>query len=72
MDKKTFLDDLQSKINQIIENTPIKDVEKNIRALITQALSRLDVVTREEFEIQEAKIAELEAKIARLEEKLEK
>lgn len=72
MDKKTLLDDLQSKINQIIENTPIKDVEKNIRALITQALTRLDVVTREEFDIQAAKIAELEAKIKRLEEKLEK
>ncbi|MDR1311317.1 MAG: accessory factor UbiK family protein [Burkholderiaceae bacterium] len=70
MDKKNLFDDLQSRVNQIIDNTPIRDVEKNIRALLTQALSRLDMVTSEEFALQAKTIVQLRKQVAALEKRV--
>lgn len=77
MDVNSFFNDLQGKINQAIENSPAKDMEKNVKAMMTQGFSKLDLVTREEFDIQtqvlaktRAKLEELEAKVAELEARL--
>jgi BMFP domain-containing protein YqiC len=77
MDMNTFFTDLQSKINQAIENSPAKDIEKNVKAMMTQGFSKLDLVTREEFDIQaqvlaktRTKLEALEARLAELETKL--
>ena len=74
MDIPTFINDLQSKINQAIQNSPAKDIEKNMKTLLTQGFARLDLVTREEFDIQaevlartRAKLEALEAKVAEME-----
>jgi BMFP domain-containing protein YqiC len=74
MDIPTFINDLQSKINQAIQNSPAKDIEKNMKTLLTQGFARLDLVTREEFDIQaevlaktRAKLEALEARIAQME-----
>lgn len=68
------LDELAQRISALIAATPAKDVEKNLRALLTSALARLDLVTREEFDIQREalarareRLAALEARIAELE-----
>jgi len=77
MDMNNFFNDLQNKINQAIENSPAKDIEKNVKSMMTQGFSKLDLVTREEFDIQaqilaktrsrleavEARLAELEARV---------
>ncbi|ASU40890.1 phosphoheptose isomerase [Herbaspirillum sp. meg3] len=74
MDKPQFFEDLQSKINKAIENSPAKDIEKNVKAMLSQGFSKLDLVTREEFDIQaqvlaktRAKLEELEARVVELE-----
>jgi ubiquinone biosynthesis accessory factor UbiK len=78
MDMNAFLTDLQSKIQHAIDNSPAKDIEKNVKAMMTQGFAKLDLVTREEFDIQaqvltktrarlellETRLAELEAKLA--------
>jgi BMFP domain-containing protein YqiC len=78
VDMNAFFNDLQTKINQAIESSPAKDIERNVKAMMTQGFSKLDLVTREEFDIQaqvlaktrsrlellETRLAELEAKIA--------
>ena len=53
------------------------DVEKNVHALLQSALSKLDLVSREEFEVQKAvfaktrsRLEELEKKVAELESRL--
>ena len=48
---KKILDELQAKLGQIMASSPAKDIERNIRATLTQAISKLDVVTTEEYEI---------------------
>lgn len=70
MDKKNILEDLQSRIGKIVEQTPVKDIEKNLRALITQALSRLDMVTREEYEAQAMALSRLQEQVGQLQARL--
>ena len=77
MDMNSFFNDLQGKISQAIDNSPVKDVEKNVKAMMTQGFSKLDLVTREEFDIQaqvlaktRAKLEALEARVQMLEESL--
>ena len=79
MDRTNFFDDLQSKINQALENSPAKDIEKNVKAMLTQGFSKLDLVTRDEFDVQtqvlaktRAKLEALETRVAELEAQLKK
>ncbi|BEV13298.1 accessory factor UbiK family protein [Herbaspirillum sp. DW155] len=74
MDKSPFFEDLQSKINKAIENSPAKDIEKNVKAMLSQGFAKLDLVTREEFDVQaqvlaktRARLEALEARVAELE-----
>ena len=69
-----FLDELNKKVSDLIAASPAKDVEKNLRALMSSAFSRLDLVTREEFDIQQEvlkrtreKLDQMEARVAELE-----
>lgn len=68
-----FLDDLTQKLSSMLAATPAKDIEKNARAMLTGMLSRLDLVTREEFDVQmrvlertREKLEALEARVAAL------
>ena len=74
METPAFVEDLQQRIAALLEGTPAADLQKNLKALLAQQFARLDLVTREEFEIQRdvlavarEKIAQLEAKVAELE-----
>jgi BMFP domain-containing protein YqiC len=46
------------------------DLEANFRSVLRNGLARLDLVTREEFEVQEAILARSRARYAELEERL--
>lgn len=79
MNKTNFFDDMQAKMNQVFENSPAKDIEKNVKAMLTQGFAKLDLVTREEFDIQaqvlartRAKLEALEARVTELEAQLKK
>jgi BMFP domain-containing protein YqiC len=68
-----FLADLNRRLAEILANSPAKDVERNLRAMLNSGFSKLDLVTREEFEVQaellarsREKLAELEARVAEL------
>jgi BMFP domain-containing protein YqiC len=72
-----IFNDLQAKINEALESSPAKDLEKNVKALMTQGFSKLDLVTREDYDIQtqvlaktREKLEALEKRVAELEAKL--
>lgn len=74
MDKQNFFSDLQDKLHQAMENSPVKDLEKNMKSMLSQGFSKLDLVTREEFDVQAQVLAKtrekldaLEARVAELE-----
>jgi BMFP domain-containing protein YqiC len=70
MDTTRFLDDLQQRINQLLSGTPAADMQKNLKALLTQQFARLDLVTREEFDTQAQVLARTREKLAALEQRL--
>jgi hypothetical protein len=72
------LDEIVTEMMRALPRTP-PDLEKNLRGALTGVLDRLDLVTREELEIQEAvlaktraRLADMEKRVAELEEKLVK
>ena len=67
MNKPNFFEDMQAKMQQAIENSPAKDIEKNVKAMMTQGFAKLDLVTREEFDIQAQVLAKTRAKLDALE-----
>ncbi|MDR5832734.1 accessory factor UbiK family protein [Caballeronia sp. LZ034LL] len=69
--------DLQQKMSDLFKNSPAKDVERNMKAMLSQGFSKLDLVTREEFDTQtqvlmrtRARLEELEKRVAQLEQRL--
>ena len=67
---KKILDELQSKLGQIKDSSPAKDIERNVRAILTQAVSKLELVTTEEYEVQRLTIVQLQNRINMLEKRL--
>jgi BMFP domain-containing protein YqiC len=61
------LDDLAARIGKAVEGSPARDIEKNVKAMLQSGLSRLDVVSREEFDTQAAVLAKTREKLERLE-----
>ncbi len=49
-----------------------EDLEQNFRGVLRASLARLDLVTREEFEVQEAVLAKTRAKLEALERQVKK
>ena len=73
MDTK-FLDELNRRVSELIAASPARDIEKNLRVMLAGLFGRLDLVRRDEFDVQRevlvrtrAKLAELEQKVAALE-----
>ena len=66
--------EISTRLSELVAASPVKDIEKNVRALLTSGFSKLDLVTREEFEVQATllvrareRLAALEARVAALE-----
>jgi BMFP domain-containing protein YqiC len=75
--KDKILNDIDRRMRDVFAQSPAADLEKNVRALLSSFLAKLDLVTREEFDIQRQvllrtreKLARLEAEVAELEGKL--
>ena len=73
LDPKAF-EELSAKISAAIAASPAGDIEKNMRAALAGVFAKLDLVTREEFDVQRevlsrtrARLEALEASIAELE-----
>ncbi|MGH8742856.1 MAG: accessory factor UbiK family protein [Burkholderiales bacterium] len=69
-----ILDEMSKRVNEALSQSPAKDIEKNLRALLASLFARLDLITREEFDVQQEvlkrareKLAEMEKRVAELE-----
>jgi hypothetical protein len=76
LNEKIF-EDISAKLSAAASSGPAKDIEKNIRALLAQGFAKLDLVTRDEFDVQtqvlartREKLVALEARVAELETQL--
>ncbi len=65
-----LFNDLQNKVNEALRNSPARDIEKNVRSMMTQGFAKLDLVTREEFDVQSQVLARTRARLEELEERV--
>jgi len=62
-----LLDDITSKLSSLLAATPASEIDKNMRALLGNAFAKLDLVTREEFDVQREVLARSRDKLTQLE-----
>jgi BMFP domain-containing protein YqiC len=65
-----LLSDLSARLAEIAAGNPAKDLEKNFRGLLSSAFARLDLVSREEYDVQAQVLARTREKLAALEARL--
>jgi len=64
------LQQISNKIREIIENSPVSDIEDNINALLKSTFTKMGLVNREEFDIQTQVLKRTRLKLEALEKKL--
>ena len=70
MEKAAFLDDLQQRLASLVEGTPAADLQRNLKALLSQQFAQLELVTREEFDAQVRVLARTREKLQEVERRL--
>jgi BMFP domain-containing protein YqiC len=64
------LSEISNKIREIVKDSPLPDIEKNIDALLKGMFTKMELVTREEFDIQTEVLKRTRQKLEELEKKL--
>jgi len=68
--KQNIIEDISTRLNEVLASSPARDIEKNVRAVLAGVFARLDLVTREEFDVQREVLARTREKLEALEAKL--
>jgi BMFP domain-containing protein YqiC len=73
MRNQDLFEQIQRRIAEVLAQSPARDVEANLKAMMAGLFSRLDLVTREEFDVQREvllrtreKLDQLEARLAQM------
>ena len=70
MNRSKLVDEVGERLRQVFESSPAKDVEKNVRAVLSSVFARLDLVTREEFDVQREVLLRTRERLAELEQRV--
>jgi BMFP domain-containing protein YqiC len=65
-----LIDEVSAKVRDMLANSPARDIEANVRAMLAATFARLDLVTRHEFDVQTELLARTREKLAALEARL--
>ena len=71
MKNLAFIEDISNKIREVISNSPAGDLEKNIHALLQSMFTKLELVSREEFDVQAEVLRQTKEKLAALKKQIE-
>ncbi len=64
------INEISNKIKEVVNNSPLGDAEKNIHALLKSIFTKMELVTREEFDVQTEVLRNTREKLVMLEKKL--
>ncbi|AJC20846.1 MULTISPECIES: accessory factor UbiK family protein [Pandoraea] len=70
MKPNEILQDMQAKVSELLKQSPAKDIERNVKSLLNSGFNRLDLVTREEFDVQAQVLARTREKLEALEKRV--
>ena len=70
MADRNLLDDINERVRSVLAQSPAADIEKNLRVLLAGWFGRLDLVTREEFDVQREVLRRAQDRLALLEARL--
>tara|TARA_B100001057_G_scaffold282907_2_gene283299 strand:+ start:1101 stop:1340 length:240 start_codon:yes stop_codon:yes gene_type:complete len=68
---KNKIQEISDKIGKIIEDSPISDIKDNVNALLQSTFTKLDLISREEFDIQTKVLKRTREKLEELEKKID-
>jgi len=71
VNRSDWFEDFQKNMSELIAKSPAADIERNVKAMMAQTFTRLDLITREEFDTQSALLERALARIAVLEAKVQ-
>ena len=66
-----IVEDLSNKIREALSNSPINNFEHNIRALLQSAFTKMELISREEFDVQTEVLRRAQEKLVLLEKKID-
>lgn len=67
MIQQQFIDQLSQQLTKLLKASPLNDLENNCKALLHATFAKLDLVTREEFDVQQNVLANTREKLEQLE-----
>jgi BMFP domain-containing protein YqiC len=71
MNNNPWLESLQKNVSELIAKSPAADIERNLKSFTSQAFNKLELVTREDFDIQADLLRQAIAQIEHLEKQLQ-
>lgn len=66
MNRTQWIEDFQKNLSDLIARSPAADLERNVKAMMAQAFTRMDLVTREEFDVQAELLARARERVDQL------
>jgi BMFP domain-containing protein YqiC len=70
MKPNAWFEEFQKSISDLVAKSPAADIERNVKAFMGQAFNRMDLVTREEFDVQADLLKHASVRIEALEQQL--
>ena len=64
------LNEISNKIKEVVQDSPLGDAEKNLHALLKSVFTKMELVSREEFDVQVAVLRSTRDKLDALEKQL--
>ena len=69
--KNAWFEEFQKNISDLIARSPAADIERNVKAFMGQAFNKMDLITREAFDIQVDMLKRVQERAAALEEQVQ-
>ncbi len=71
INRPDWFEEFQKNMSELIAKSPAADIERNVKAMMAQTFTRMDLVTREEFDVQVDLLDRALQRIAALESRLQ-
>lgn len=52
INRNDWFEEFQKNMSELIAKSPAADIERNVKAMMAQGFARMDLLTREEFDVQ--------------------